>query len=123
WGIFLGLYRQKGTASGRSVILWTSSLRTVTVAPEFEACWTTIHSYLCRPIVLVTANLTEEVYVFLLFFFYCLYLSWIRFLAETDRLDMSLFVAVTTNSVSSWARLPVMVLASTPKTWTVVLSG
>ena len=52
-----------------------------------------------------------------------MYLSRIRFLAETDRLEMSLFVAVTTNSVSSWARLPVMVLASTPKTGTVILRG
>ena len=34
---------------------------------------------------------------------------------------MSLFVAVITNSVSSWAILPVMVLASTPKTGTVIL--
>ena len=52
-----------------------------------------------------------------------MYLSWIRFLAETDRLEMSLFVAVTTNSVSSWARLPVVVLVSTPKIGTVVLRG
>lgn len=36
---------------------------------------------------------------------------------------MALFVAVTTNSVSSWALLPVMVLASTPKTGTVILGG
>ena len=43
--------------------------------------------------------------------------------SQTDRLEMSLFVAVTTNSVSSWARLPVMVLASTPKIGTVVLRG
>ena len=50
-----------------------------------------------------------------------MYLSRIRFLAETDRLEMSLFVAVTTNSVSSWAILPVMVLVSTPKTGTVIL--
>ena len=52
-----------------------------------------------------------------------MYLSRIRFLAETDRLEMSLFVTVTTNSVSSWAILPVMVLASTPKTGTVILGG
>ena len=51
------------------------------------------------------------------------YLSWIRFLAETDKMEMALFVAVTTNSVSSWALLPVMVLASTPKTGTVILGG
>ena len=50
-----------------------------------------------------------------------MYLSRIRFPAETDRLEMSLFVAVTTNSVSSWAILPVMVLVSTPKTGTVIL--
>ena len=50
-----------------------------------------------------------------------MYLSRRRFLAETDRLEMSLFVAVTTNSVSSWAILPVMVLVSTPKTGTVIL--
>ena len=50
-----------------------------------------------------------------------MYLSRIRFLAETDRLEMSLFVAVTTNSDSSWAILPVMVLVSTPKTGTVIL--
>ena len=50
-----------------------------------------------------------------------MYLSRITFLAETDRLEMSLFVTVTTNSVSSWAILPVMVLASTPKTGTVIL--
>ena len=83
----------------------------------------TIHSYLCRQVVLITANLTKEVYVFFLFFFYCMYLSWIRFLAETDIMEMALFVAVTTNSVSSWALLPVMVLASTPKTGTVILGG
>ena len=52
-----------------------------------------------------------------------MYLSRIRFLAETDRLEMSLFVTVTTNSVSSWAILPLMVLASTPKTGTVILGG
>ena len=46
-----------------------------------------------------------------------------KVLAETDRLEMSRFVAVTTNSVSSWAILPVMVLASTPKTGTVILGG
>ena len=50
-----------------------------------------------------------------------MYLSRIRFLAETDRLEMSLFVRVTISSVSSWAILPVMVLASTPKTGTVIL--
>ena len=50
-----------------------------------------------------------------------MYLSRIRFLAETDRLEMSLFVAVTTNSDSSWAILPVMVLVSIPKTGTVIL--
>lgn len=38
-------------------------------------------------------------------------------------MEMALFVAVTTNSVSSWALLPVMVLASTPKTGTVILGG
>ena len=38
-------------------------------------------------------------------------------------MEMALFVAVTTNSVSSWALLPVMVLASTTKTGTVILGG
>ena len=52
-----------------------------------------------------------------------MYLSRITFLAETDRLELSLFVTVTTNSVSSGAILPVMVLASTPKTGTVILGG
>ena len=36
---------------------------------------------------------------------------------------MSLLVAVITNSVSSWAILPVVALASTPKTETVILGG
>ncbi|CAH3132166.1 unnamed protein product, partial [Pocillopora meandrina] len=89
---------------------------------KLGACCTTIHSYLCRPIVLITADLMEEVYVFFVFF-YCMYLSRIRFLAETDRLVMTLFVVVTTNSVSSRAILPVMVLASTPKTGMVILRG
>ena len=52
-----------------------------------------------------------------------MYLSRIRSLAETDRLEMALFVAVTTNSDSSWAILPVMVLASTPKAGTAILGG
>ena len=64
----------------------------------------------------------EEVYVFFVFF-YCMYLSRIRFLAETDKLVMTLFVVVTTNSVSSRAILPVMVVASTPKTGMVILRG
>ena len=64
----------------------------------------------------------EEVYVFFVFL-YCMYLSRIRFLAETDRLVMTLFVVVTTNSVFSRAILPVMVLASTSKTGMVILRG
>lgn len=36
---------------------------------------------------------------------------------------MTLFVVVTTNSVSSRAILPVMVVASTPKTGMVILRG
>jgi len=43
--------------------------------------------------------------------------------AETDRLKMSLFVAVIKNSVSPWARLHVVALASTPKTGTVLQGG
>ena len=89
---------------------------------KLEACCTTIHSYLCWPIVLITADLMEEVYVFFVFL-YCMYLSRIRFLAETDRLVMTLFVVVTTNSVFSRAILPVMVLASTSKTGMVILRG
>ena len=90
---------------------------------KLEACCTTIHSYLCRTIVLLTTELTEEVYVFLLLFFDRMYLSRIRFFADTDRLKMSLFVVVTTNSVSSWAIFPVVALASTPKTGTVLYGG
>ena len=52
-----------------------------------------------------------------------MYLSRIRFLAETDRLKMALLVAVVTNSVCSWAIPPVVALAATPKTGTVILGG
>lgn len=62
-------------------------------------------------------------YVFHLLFLDNMYLSRIRFLAEKDRLKTFLFVAVIANSASSWAILPVVALASTPKVETVLHRG